>query len=749
MESHASANHDLSTLAWVRDEVGKSLETAHKALRRCLKEVAAAAGSDVDDIDPAILRAARLQVHQGVGALELVGLPEGAILLRAMEAAVQRFSARPQKLEPAAVDAIERASFALLDYISRLLADKPVSAVALFPQYRAVQELAGADRIHPADLWLQPWRWATLPVPEARALDANAEIVSAFENQLLSLMRKPKGETALRLSHLCVGLGAHPGDAPPQTIWRLAHAFFEGMAHGQIPVEVYTKRVTSALLAWLRAQAKGSTDVPLRLAQDLLFFCAHASRPDAKTPWAPALAAVRQAWHVDEIVPVNYLEHQLGRYDPAWVVQARKRVGGAKDAWSAVAGGDLHRLSGLAEQFSLLGDSLQRLYPGGDWLANSLQQAIGATVQSGTAPAPTLAMEIATSMLYVEASLNDGEFDHPQQRERTQRLADRIDAVRRGQPAEPLEAWMEELYRRVSDRQTMGSVVQELHTSLGTVEKQIDAFFRAPEDTTPLIPVPQQLQSMRGVLSVLGMDHGMQAVVRMRDDVDELLLPRPPSPTQVGANELSQDATIDRLTRNLGALGFLIDLLGVQPQVAKSLFVWNAEAGLLSPVMGRVEPAAALPTQALPPETPRLIEEAQSLADAAQQEAPLEEVSSRLDQLAHEPLVVSRPALAQSVAFAQTAVEQATLAGPAGGAVAEWAAREEVAQAMADFASTASGALPAAPPGAGARLCALAQCGARPPRCSRTRPLRLPHPRRAWKTTMKCSRSSWRRPGKS
>ena len=46
----------------------------------------------------------------------------------------------------------------------------------------------------------------------------------------------------------------------------------------------------------------------------------------------------------------------------------------------------------------------------------------------------------------------------------------------------PLEPWMEELYRRVSDRQTMGSVVGELRTSLGELEKSLDQFFRNPRE---------------------------------------------------------------------------------------------------------------------------------------------------------------------------------------------------------------------------------------------------------------------------
>ncbi|MFY9513168.1 MAG: hypothetical protein WAQ05_19570, partial [Rubrivivax sp.] len=154
-QSPSQPGDDLSALAWVHGELRKSLETAHKALRRYLKESEALGDSDVDAVDPAVLRTARVQIHQGVGALELVGLPAPAQVLRASEAAVQRMAAKPAIVDMAAVEVVEKASFALLDYLSRLLAGKALPPVALFPQYRDVQKLAGADRVHPADLWTQ------------------------------------------------------------------------------------------------------------------------------------------------------------------------------------------------------------------------------------------------------------------------------------------------------------------------------------------------------------------------------------------------------------------------------------------------------------------------------------------------------------------------------------------------------------------------------------------------------------------
>jgi hypothetical protein len=143
----------------VLDELRKSLDGAAKALKRFVRDAKPPRGSDLAAVDASQLRIARQQLHQAVGALEMVGLPGPALVLRAMEAAVQKFVQQPEQCNQDAAGKIERASFALTEYLEGVLADKRVSAVSLFPQYRDVQELVRADRVHPADLWPFEWRW--------------------------------------------------------------------------------------------------------------------------------------------------------------------------------------------------------------------------------------------------------------------------------------------------------------------------------------------------------------------------------------------------------------------------------------------------------------------------------------------------------------------------------------------------------------------------------------------------------------
>ncbi|MDO9285311.1 MAG: hybrid sensor histidine kinase/response regulator, partial [Aquabacterium sp.] len=198
---------DLSALSWVQDELRKSLELAHKALRRYLKEQAQR--GDLDTVDPGVLRQARSQLHQSVGVLELVGLGPAGEVLRAAEAALLRLSARPKLITPAAVDTIERGSFALLDFIGRRLSGKPVSTLSLFPQYRALQELAGASRVHPADLWAVPWDWRELALDPGVAMrHPDPETTGQIESVLLALMRGAPPSVAARMSELFAGLSA-------------------------------------------------------------------------------------------------------------------------------------------------------------------------------------------------------------------------------------------------------------------------------------------------------------------------------------------------------------------------------------------------------------------------------------------------------------------------------------------------------------------------------------------------------------
>ncbi|MBD9391675.1 Hpt domain-containing protein [Acidovorax sp. ACV01] len=579
-------DQDLGPLAWVLDELRKSLDGAVKAMRRFVRDAEAARESDLAALDAGPLRIARQQLHQACGALEMVGMGPPALVLRAMESAVQKFVQRPETCSDDAAAVIERASFALIEYLETVLAGKAASPVALFPQYRDAQALAGADRVHPADLWPVERRFrepegavsvTPLPYgPEARArLDA----------AVLRIVKSGDLRASLSLRDTCLGFVAAQHDRQSRAFWKICAGFFEAFGSGLLPADVYVKRVASRVLMQYATLAKGDTTIADRLVQDLLFFCSQAKPADSAGIAAPSLQAVRQAFALDRFKPVDYEAARFGRFDPAMLAQARKRIAAATETWSALAGGDRNKLKPAADQFSLVCDSLRKLHPGSESLAQALTRVLESTTRSGEPPSAALAMEVATSVLYLQAAFEELDADDDQMEIRAARLAERLDAVGAGAEPEPLEQWMEELYRRVSDNQTMGSVVDELRSTLGEAEKALDQFFRSPQDTAVLATVPGHLAQMRGVLSVLGLDQASLAVVRMRDMVERLLINEVP--------EADRQGVFEKLGNSLGALGFLIDMLSYQRTMARKLFVYDEELGELRILMGKTRPRAS------------------------------------------------------------------------------------------------------------------------------------------------------------
>ncbi len=627
VQEEGAGELDLGPLAWVLEELRKSLDGAVKALRRFVYDAEIARESDIASLDTATLRMARQQLHQATGALEMVGMASPALLLKAMETSVQRFVQRPELCTDDAAGAIERASFALCEYLEIVLAGKSVSPVALFPQYRDVQALTGAERVHPADLWPAERRFRepdfelTEPAipygPEARA---------RLDQDVLRVVKDGDFEAAQDLRDLSLGLAASHSDRQGRAFWKISAAFFDAFSRGLFKTDVYVKRVASRTLLQYSAMARGDAAVPERLVQDLLFFCAQA-RPAAGES-LPLLEAVRQAFGLQRFQAVDYEARRFGRFDPAVLAQARKRISAAAETWSALAGGDRNKLKPAADQFSLVCDSLRKLNRNSESLAQALTRAIDLTVRSAEPPSAALAMEVATSVLYLQAALEDTDVSDDELVQRAERLARRLDSVAAGEQPDPLEGWMEELYRRVSDHQTMGSVVDELRATLGEAERSMDQFFRDPQDTAPLAPVPDRLSQMRGVLSVLGLDQASLAVLRMRDTVERLLIGGVES-------EDERKSLFEKLGNSLGALGFMVDMLSYQRAMARKLFVYDEELGELRLIAGRARTRAS-----------------DVVADA-------EEVAAKVEERAPVPLpdVVPRLTADQTVA-AEAAVTQ-------------------------------------------------------------------------------------------
>ena len=628
----APADQDLGPLAWVLDEVRKSLEAATKAVGRFVRDADAARQADLETLDTSALRIARQQLHQACGALEMVGFIAPAQVLRGMEAAVNRFVQRPEYCSNEAAATLERTHFALMEFLEAVLAGKQVSAVALFPQYRDTQALAGNEKVHPADLWpaerrAREPRW-TGPMPEPLAYGPEARAM--LDSAVLRMVKSDDREAAAQMRELCLRFAAAQADGNhARSFWKIAAAFFEGLASGLITADIYVKRMASRVLMQYAAMAKGESQPPARLLQDLMFFCAQA-KPREQA--GESLQAVQEAYSMKAMPLVDYHVTRFGRYDPSVLVQARKRIAAAAESWSAVAGGDRGKIRPMVEQFGQVAESLVKLQPASHALASGLIRVAETVERIGEPPPAELAMEVATAVLYLQASFVTGGQDEETQALQSGVLVKRLDAALNGAPSEPLEPWMEELYRQASDQQTMGSVVGELRVTLGEAEKHLDQFFRNPADATVLAPVPGQMAQMRGVLLVLGFEQAAVAMKRMRDTVEHLMLGE--------VSEGEKNKVFEKLGTSLGAMGFLIDMLSYQRNMARKLFVYDEAKDELRIVMGHNRTRAETSAPAAAP--------------SAQDAAPAQEAVSHAPELPAKHLDEAQPTMPMSLVDTQS-----------------------------------------------------------------------------------------------
>lgn len=643
LHTAAGDDVDIGPLAWVLDELRKSIDGAIKQMRRFVLESQDARDADLIAVDVGTLRQAKTYLHQACGAMEMVGMPAAALVLQVMEHAAQRYVHKPESCTDSAVQRLEQAGFALLEYLDAVLAGKNISAVALFPQYRDLQALMGNDKVQPADLWGGALLSVTPPIAvDVPALQYDAGTRSRLEQAVLQLVKSADAVAAARLKDISLGLLRAAGSEQPYAVfWGVAAGFFDALASRILVADVYVKRVASRVLMQYSAFAKGDKALPERLLQEMLFFCAQTQGGVGR---ATVLETVRTSMGLLQHAAVDYAEPRFGRFDPAVLALARKRIATAAETWSALVGGDKSKLKAAVDQFSLVCDSLQRLHADSAVLVQALTRVMQQMVQRGEVPGTAVSMEVATSVLYLQAAFATLDLGDSRMAAHAQVLADRLQKAQTGAAVQPLEPWMEDLYRQASDAQTMGSVVGELRGTLEEAEKVLDQFFRQPTDVTLLSPVVGHLTQMRGVLSVLGLDQASLAMLRMREVVERLL--------QGTAQPVEQTRLFERLGNSLGALGFLIDMLSYQRAMARKLFVYDEQRGELRPVMGRSKAAESIPDKSTAVHSVQ--QRGQAAAEVLTGASPALAPTSTIEPSAHAAVDVfgNKPVVEQSTAQA-------------------------------------------------------------------------------------------------
>ena len=356
----------------------------------------------------------------------------------------------------------------------------------------------------------------------------------------------------------------------------MATGFLQILSTQALPFDDPVKRLLSRTAVQYDLLQQGASEVSQRLTHDLLFFIALGSKTASQGPAqsaTPLAAAIVRRYGLDLASVCAYDTLIYGNAGPAEREQLHEALSAFKELWSDVCAGDVHKIDALADQVTRMLHGIETVWPSVRQFPDALHGVIRNIQQSEQAPHPDLAMEVATAVLFLEASAQEHQRDDQEFVERTDLLAQRLAAALNGIQVAPLTGWMESLYARISDRDSLGQVVTESRCAMGEVERALDDFFRHPQKTEQARASIAKLETIASILMMLNCEEAGAAVSAMTRQVQQLV----EASEQTGAIDDAQSRTnVLRLGNSLGALAFMFDMIGYQPDRARTQFHFDA-----------------------------------------------------------------------------------------------------------------------------------------------------------------------------
>ncbi|MCU6434708.1 Hpt domain-containing protein [Undibacterium sp. Jales W-56] len=556
---------DIGPLSWVMGEVREAITSAGKLLSDAVAQD--------DDSKSTMLLHAKSYLHQAHGALQIVDIDGVSIVTETIEDLIERLQSGQLEMSPVHIDVINDAFHAILRYLEDLLSGSAHQPVRLFPYYRALLELKGAERIHPADLFF-PSLSVQEQIPEL-TIAHNVAAVNytglrqRFEKLLLTVLTSKDNAQqlgAVQAMHDLIGEIEHAQVTPQaKAFWLVMRGFAEAVAQGAIENKQYVKQIFGRINLQIRRLVDGVSSIPERLLRDALFFIAQVDHPSA------FVAQIRRAYQLDNQVPVDYDQKNYGKIAANVLATAKEQVASLKNLWGRIANGDASIADRFAQKMKDLAENGSNL--NSPPLSKLLRELSGiARHAAHTTEKSKIGIELATSLLFVENALDHITRLPDHFAERADEVTARLLSLVSGDEPATQAAWMGEISREAQQRQTMSVLVAEMQSSLRQVEKNLDEYFRDPASVDVLSPVDPILHQIGGALAILDQDDAMLAVEHARKIIAQF--------SEVAGTEHAESAH-QNVAQNIGALTFFIEILQSQPDTAKKKFSFDAKAGLL------------------------------------------------------------------------------------------------------------------------------------------------------------------------
>ena len=495
----AILDYDTGPLNWVRSDIEAALQAALGRVQ--------AYGADADLTNA--LRLARDDAHQVAGALRMVGLEGAATVASALETTLTDINEGRQQATDELFRAVRNTIEGLLRWIKELADGHGSGELALFPLYRRLRELQGAERVFEGELFFPDLRSrvrgiATITEQSGEALAAQVKTArAAFQRGLLAFLRGQSAEQGLK--HMRDAL-AHVENVAPsqaaQTFWWACVGFIDSLiAHG-VEADFHVKQLLARIDLQMRRLMEGSPQVAERLLRDALFFVAKSQSMEGRA------AEVRATFTLDRYLPGKGLldPETLARLRP--VLDALKTgLKSARDFWHLHvegSGGDQiknfqSQLDRMQTQPDVGGEALSRLL-------NRLAESAEASTRLSSEQREPLNLEIAATLLFLQNAVESEDVLRADFSGRAHSQNERLQALSEGRALPQADALLDAGSRRAAERDMLHHLAQEVGVNLKQMEEALDMFFRDPDQREGLAQLPRLAKQAQGALTMLELE---------------------------------------------------------------------------------------------------------------------------------------------------------------------------------------------------------------------------------------------------
>ena len=481
---------DFSTLTWVKNELDATLKEARQSLEAHVE----------DPQDEAQLGFLAAHLHQVYGTLQMVELYGASLLAEEMEQVAKAITDESVSQHDDACEVLMRAILQLPDYLERLIAgyqDIPLVLLPLLNDLRAVR----GDNLLSANAMFSPDLGATLPESLRRDSSGSDLQVQArglrhrFQLGLLGWFREKDVKNSLNaISEVLDSLQAHSGDARALRLWWVAAGLAEALCAEEFESGAAVKRLMGQVDRRIKhlideGEAAMAAEVGDDLLKNLLFYVAQAPASTSER-----ILSIQSTFRLKELLPS---EDELAAAQESLTGQnadlfatvgtaIREELTRLKDKLDiALRNGckDSQEIIPLIDSLRSLGDTLGMLSLGAARSAVIAKaEDLQDCVDSETVPPETSLMDVASTLLFVESS---------------------VDGMGSGRSVSASGAKVEDQLAANEYDQVMDVVLQEALTDLRNAKEAIVTYTQEDSTIDELQQVPQWFNQVKGGLLLL------------------------------------------------------------------------------------------------------------------------------------------------------------------------------------------------------------------------------------------------------